>query len=158
MNSADQGVQPMDTAFKRRWVFEHISIDASEESVPADFRPEHTIDFVDPRDGITKVSMNWWSLRTEINRIMIEQVEGISEDRLLGPYFLSKEELQTPEGLQNAIANKVLHYLRDDILRYNDATILFYQELPLSVLKRNLSQGKPVLSVSFFEIADADKP
>ena len=72
-------------------------------------------------------------------------MEGISEDRLLGVLSI-KEELQTPEGLQNAIANKVLHYLRDDILRYNDATILFYQELPLSVLKAEIclkeSQGQ----------------
>ena len=50
----------------------------------------------------------------------------------------------------NAFANKVLHYLRDDILRYNDATVLFCEELPLSVLKKNLSQGRPVLSASFF--------
>lgn len=28
MNSADQGVFPMDTAFKRRWEFEYLSVNS----------------------------------------------------------------------------------------------------------------------------------
>ena len=33
MNSADQGVFPMDTAFKRRWNFEYLGINESEEEI-----------------------------------------------------------------------------------------------------------------------------
>ena len=31
MNSADQGVFPIDTAFKRRWDFEYLSLDNNEK-------------------------------------------------------------------------------------------------------------------------------
>ena len=31
MNSADQGVFPMDTAFKRRWEFEYLSVNDDEQ-------------------------------------------------------------------------------------------------------------------------------
>ena len=33
MNSADQGVYPMDTAFKRRWDFKYISINDNMETM-----------------------------------------------------------------------------------------------------------------------------
>ena len=33
MNSADQGVTPLDTAFKRRWSFEYTPIDAGIDAV-----------------------------------------------------------------------------------------------------------------------------
>src|SRR5690606_35724966 len=37
MNSADQGVMPLDAAFKRRWTFEYVALNAS-EAVTADWK------------------------------------------------------------------------------------------------------------------------
>jgi 5-methylcytosine-specific restriction endonuclease McrBC GTP-binding regulatory subunit McrB len=56
MNSADQGVFPMDTAFKRRWEFEYIGIDDNEYKVK---------DYEIPINSNQKV--NWNELRKAIN-------------------------------------------------------------------------------------------
>ena len=37
MNSADQGVFPMDTAFKRRWNFTYLGINNNEEEIDDKF-------------------------------------------------------------------------------------------------------------------------
>jgi hypothetical protein len=37
MNSADQGVYPMDTAFKRRWEFKYLGIDSNDEDIQGKF-------------------------------------------------------------------------------------------------------------------------
>ena len=60
MNSADQGVFPMDTAFKRRWEFEYIGIDENEEGVK---------EFEIPINSNQKI--NWNELRKAINDKLI---------------------------------------------------------------------------------------
>lgn len=107
MNSADQGVMPMDTAFKRRWDFEYIGID---ESVSSDF-DEYYFYISD------KEMVKWNDFRVELNRTLAEL--NIPEDKLLGPYFISKSILSNPEKLTEAIKNKVLMYLYEDVVRSN---------------------------------------
>lgn len=84
MNSADQGVFPMDTAFKRRWEFEYLGVD-DEEQVEA------IQDYVIPMCVDNTYYVNWQELRNEINTIL--KKEKINEDKLLGPFFVSKAML-----------------------------------------------------------------
>lgn len=84
MNSADQGVFPMDTAFKRRWEFEYLGVD-DEEQVEA------IQDYVIPMCVDNTYYVNWQKLRNEINTIL--KKEKINEDKLLGPFFVSKAML-----------------------------------------------------------------
>lgn len=105
MNSADQGVFPMDTAFKRRWNFEYIGIDENEEGIKI---------YEIPTGRNKKV--NWNSLRKAINRKLINA--KINEDKLLGPYFISEKDLksalQNPEDFIKLFKSKVLMYLFED--------------------------------------------
>lgn len=105
MNSADQGVFPMDTAFKRRWEFEYIGIDENEDKVK---------NYEIPISATKKV--NWNELRKAINNKLITL--GINEDKLLGPFFLSKTVLDSAldKGMDfvKLFESKVLMYLFED--------------------------------------------
>lgn len=116
MNSADQGVFPMDTAFKRRWDFRYIGIDEGEESMPSalDGRKlsEHTV-------AITGGRAKWNELRKAINVLLLDS--GVNEDKLLGPFFLAPEALSDDSyggkgksRFMAAFEDKVLLYLYED--------------------------------------------
>jgi|GEM_PF-5467398 len=101
MNSADQGVFHMDAAFKRRWHFEYLPLNHGEAATVS-----YQITF-------SKRSYRWNDFRREINNFL--SANKVAEDRLLGPFFMSKIELTD----ENAVKNKLLVYLRDDVLRHN---------------------------------------
>lgn len=116
MNSADQGVFPMDTAFKRRWNFYYISVDENEDKI------KH-VDFMAP-DGENKmVRVNWNALRKGINAKLSGPNCKVNEDKLLGPFFISNEIMKTDidthlildnEKFINVFKNKVIMYLFED--------------------------------------------
>ena len=60
MNSADQGVFPMDTAFKRRWNFEYCGINKKEEEL----NKQTTLDIIINNDP---EPIHWNSIRKAIN-------------------------------------------------------------------------------------------
>ncbi len=99
MNSADQGVYPMDTAFKRRWSFEYAELDDGATAMQNE--PYHA---------------DWEMLRKHVNALL--QKEGINEDKQMGPFFLKKSELREQNAFKNAIQNKVLMYLFEDAAKH----------------------------------------
>lgn len=112
MNSADQGVMPLDTAFKRRWEFEYIGInDAYDKSKDENGKSE--FDTYNFKANENKLA-NWNDFRIKINEILSKC--HVPEDKLLGPYFISKSILESgdPDKIRNAIKNKVLMYLYED--------------------------------------------
>lgn len=106
MNSADQGVFPMDTAFKRRWSFRYIGIDDGED---AEIDGEKLSDKVVTCGGRR---VYWNRLRKAINDLMAHDCD-INEDKLLGPFFLDPSAL-TDEQFADAFKDKVLMYLYED--------------------------------------------
>ena len=109
MNSADQGVFLMDTAFKRRWEFEYIGIDENEKEVKDYEIP------VCKNDTVSK-KIYWNELRKALNEKLISL--GVNEDKLLGPFFLSKSVLESAmsKGMDfvKLFESKVLMYLFED--------------------------------------------
>lgn len=106
MNSADQGVYPMDTAFKRRWEFEYLSIDAKETAIK-DWQ------FKDSRSD---AMYSWNDLRKAINDKLIGL--NVNEDKLLGPFFLKKTDFDSYDKFAAVFKSKVLMYLFEDAARH----------------------------------------
>lgn len=119
MNSADQGVFPMDTAFKRRWEFEYIGIDAEESKVEKYIIPIG--DFQHRR------YVKWNELRKRINGILLSDECKVNEDKLLGPFFLSKNMLENAcvneKRFVKAFESKVIMYLFEDVMKMRPANI-----------------------------------
>lgn len=111
MNSADQGVFPMDTAFKRRWSFDYLGINHNENDIKGNF--------VTVGSGVYRREIEWNELRKAINNTLSSY--KINEDKLLGPYFFSRKIVVPSEGNEingdifiSAFKSKVLMYLFDD--------------------------------------------
>lgn len=122
MNSADQGVFPMDTAFKRRWNFKYIGIDESDGDIRGKFV---TLEMPDKR----KVRFEWNELRKAINNFLAK--EKINEDKQLGPYFIPRS-IVVPAGGGNEIDSKdfcdvfkhmVIMYLFEDAAKQKRAKV-----------------------------------
>lgn len=119
MNSADQGVFLMDTAFKRRWEFEYIGVDDEEIKIE-----EYVIPIGDCQH---RQYVKWNELRKQINSILLSDECKVNEDKLLGPFFLSKTTLENAnkneEQFVKAFESKVIMYLFDDVMRMRPANI-----------------------------------
>ena len=109
MNSADQGVFPLDSAFKRRWSFEFVGINENDKSIS-----EYEVDI----KGIGKIK--WNDFRKQLNNILVKQ--KVNEDKLIGPFYLKPKDL-TSEKFQDAFKNKLLMYLCEDCLRYKKSEV-----------------------------------
>ena len=112
MNSADQGVFPMDTAFKRRWDFTYLGIDDNDSDIQGKV--------VKIKVGNTEKDIEWNSLRQAINEFLAK--EKINEDKQLGPYFISRKitvpanggNIIDTEAFNRVFKQKVIPYLFDD--------------------------------------------
>ena len=119
MNSADQGVFPMDTAFKRRWDFTYIGIDDSDQDLQGKY-----VYLADDKSQ----KVEWNKLRKAINNFLAK--EKINEDKQLGPYFISRSIVVPETGAEidrdrfiNTFKNKVIMYLFEDAAKQKRARL-----------------------------------
>ncbi|MDA7880233.1 AAA family ATPase [Mariniblastus sp.] len=109
MNSGDQMVQPLDTAFKRRWTPEYF---------PIDFEKLDNVDGYDTKKiEVGGIKINWRQFAEQVNK---ELNENIAEDRHLAPFFLTADEFKSDE-FNGIFFGKVLVYLWDDVLKYHES-------------------------------------
>lgn len=103
MNTSDQNVFTLDTAFKRRWTMKMI---------------ENNIDACQYADmEICNYGVTWGNFVKEINDVIAAHSESqqSNEDHRLGAYFARSEELSDSKRF----SEKVLMYLWDDVFKFD---------------------------------------
>lgn len=133
MNSADQGVFPMDTAFKRRWDFRYIGIDESQDGIKG-----YTLE-------IAGQKINWNALRTAINARLTSL--NINEDKLIGPYFINEKTLKDNKAFVEAFKSKVIMYLFEDAAKQRRGKVFYQDGVKYSDLcQKFMSEGVKVFN------------
>ena len=103
MNTSDQSLFPIDSAFKRRWDWEYEPI-----------KYKNT-DWVIDVDGL---KYRWSDFQKEVNARILKDTG--SEDKMLGDYFVNPP---TRIISYNLFRNKILFYLWNDVCKDSDADI-----------------------------------
>lgn len=113
MNTSDQNVFTLDTAFKRRWLFEKIRNEFDDTH-------EYKGYYVPGMASIT-----WQKLVEDINEFIINRPDDLSsEDKLIGVYFIEKSTLCekmdecSNEEKKRRFAYKLFEYLWDDVAKF----------------------------------------
>ena len=124
MNTSDQNVFPLDTAFKRRWGREKITNNWAEVGEIKNMYVPYT-------------DVTWETFATIINKEMVSisarNDAPISEDKQMGAYFanetmLTKEPNSKDEEKIDNFANNVLDYLFTDVTKF-DHKVLFEEHI-----------------------------
>jgi len=113
MNTSDQNVFTLDTAFQRRWSMRLIRNRFHDEEDERRFAGTKILD----------TDVTWEHFFTEINNFILGKNIRMtsSEDKRLGTHFVSEEDLAVGDGSERQISRfpeKVLKYLWDDAFKF----------------------------------------
>lgn len=103
MNTSDQSLFPIDSAFKRRWDWEYEPIKYKNTNWVIDIQGK---------------TYSWVSFQKEINRCIFEATS--SEDKMLGDYFVNPSDGIITEKM---LLNKILFYLWNDVCKDGEGDI-----------------------------------
>ena len=116
MNTSDQNVFPLDTAFKRRWEREKVNCNWEKDEFKNKFIPYTDI--------------SWYDFGNKVNKLIASNTsDGImTEDKQIGPYFISMDMLTDKKNVPDKnkldrFVNNVIDYLFNDVSKFNHEII-----------------------------------
>lgn len=138
MNTSDQSLFPIDSAFKRRWDWKYIKIKKGKKEngeelgwniliKDANGEPVKIID--------ENTTLSWWNFIQKVNEIIASMTS--SADKQLGYFFCKPSEKanETDEKptiiTADTLVGKVIFYLWNDVFKdygFEDASLFTYQE------------------------------
>ena len=151
VNTSDQNVYPMDTAFKRRFEWRYVSTDYGSNSEDFKNNNNPTIDVGD------NIRVTWDNLYKGLNSFIVGEL-GLNEDKQIGPYFI-KFEGANGDKAHDLVKDKLLQYLWEDINKVantmsgtGSSLFLGKQTIPsFSELYTRFSDRKQVFSDIFLD-------
>lgn len=131
MNTSDQSLFPIDSAFKRRWDWKYIKIkdEHKDWKIDIDIKTKGA-------DGTeTTEKINWWKFVQKINEIIASMTS--SADKQLGYFFCKackkKNDSDTEATIitKETFVSKVIFYLWNDVFKdygFEDASLFQFKE------------------------------
>lgn len=136
MNTSDQSLFPIDSAFKRRWNWKYVPIDTN----PKDKATQQPLNW---KIKVAGNQYSWGKFLEKINPEIYTLTE--SSDKQMG-YFFAKADPATGVISEEVFLNKVLFYLWTDVFKdYDVASEIF----------KNKKENRSFRFTDFFEDADA---
>lgn len=138
MNTSDQSLFPIDSAFKRRWDWKYIKIKKGKDKNGKELG--WNIQIEDANGEPVKIikeetKLPWWNFIQRVNEIIASMTS--SADKQLGYFFCkpSKKSNETDEKptiiTADTLVGKVIFYLWNDVFKdygFEDASLFTYQE------------------------------
>lgn len=115
MNTSDQSLFPMDSAFKRRWSWEYVPINY--ESKNEDNSKNESFDYIVKIDD--KSSFRWIHFIESVNS-QIKLNRNLGSDKCIGNYFIKPDNAEI--SLEEFI-NKAMFYLWIDVFKDEEESI-----------------------------------
>ena len=142
VNTSDQNVNVIDTAFKRRFDFKYVGVEPKSNN--NGYVNNFSINFTSDNQ------YEWVKLYQAINHVIINDL-GLAEDKQLGPFFLKDKGNDALNRKQ--VANKLLHYLWQDVERvsYTSGSLFADGITSFSQLYYAFKKKENILSKSVIE-------
>ena len=112
MNTSDQSLFPIDSAFKRRWDWRYVKIADAGKGWKIRCGNEYC---------------DWWKFVKEINKRIAKETS--SDDKKLG-YFFCKPPKDSSEISEEKFVGKVLFYLWNDVFKDGDISLFKVSDEP----------------------------
>jgi hypothetical protein len=123
MNTSDQSLFPMDSAFKRRWDWEYVPICYEEKTPEGKENKSYNFKVYLEDNRFFK----WNDFISVVNKEKIEDNDNLGMDKSVGNYFIK------PNGddkiTLEAFINKVLFYLWNDVFKDEQDSIFEHNEV-----------------------------
>lgn len=138
MNTSDQSLFPIDSAFKRRWDWKYIKIKKGKKENGEELDWNIQVEGVngEPVKIIgDETKLSWWNFIQKVNEIIASMTS--SADKQLGYFFCkpSKKANETDEKptiiTADTLVGKVIFYLWNDVFKdygFEDASLFTYLE------------------------------